>query len=144
MGGTALGASGRSNNGLKLDVKTGKLSLWRLFPTFTFYSVPYWPLPDYDSPNGLSPILESQAKLGQSFLWVLLPRVQLPKVRDQLRHMQVRIKWPAAARGVGGDATARSGSCSPLSWPLNGLLQVNVYYWPRLRKAFFEGAGASV
>ena len=36
MGGTALGASGRSNNGLKLDVKTGKLSLWRLFPTFTF------------------------------------------------------------------------------------------------------------
>ena len=37
MGGTALGASGRSNNGLKLDVKTGKLSLWRLFPTFTFY-----------------------------------------------------------------------------------------------------------
>ena len=23
-------------NGLKLDVKTGKLSLWRLFPTFTF------------------------------------------------------------------------------------------------------------
>ena len=43
MGGTALGASGRSNNGLKLDVKTGKLSLWRLFPTFTFtftFSVP--------------------------------------------------------------------------------------------------------
>ena len=36
MGGTALGTSGRSNNGLKLDVKTGKLSLWRLFPTFTF------------------------------------------------------------------------------------------------------------
>ena len=36
VGGTALGASGRSNNGLKLDVKTGKLSLWRLFPTFTF------------------------------------------------------------------------------------------------------------
>ena len=36
LGGTALGASGRSNNGLKLDVKTGKLSLWRLFPTFTF------------------------------------------------------------------------------------------------------------
>ena len=36
MGGTALGASGRSNNGLKLDVKTGKLNLWRLFPTFTF------------------------------------------------------------------------------------------------------------
>ena len=36
MGGTALGASGRSNNGLQLDVKTGKLSLWRLFPTFTF------------------------------------------------------------------------------------------------------------
>ena len=34
MGGTALGASGRSNNGLKLDVKTGKLSLWRLFPAF--------------------------------------------------------------------------------------------------------------
>ncbi|EFN55431.1 hypothetical protein CHLNCDRAFT_52221 [Chlorella variabilis] len=26
----------QSNNGLKLDVKTGKLSLWRLFPTFTF------------------------------------------------------------------------------------------------------------
>ena len=40
MGGTALGASGRSNNGLKLDVKTGKLSLWRLFPTFTFYLPP--------------------------------------------------------------------------------------------------------
>ena len=36
MGGTALGASGRSNNGLKLDVKTGKLSLWRLFPAFTY------------------------------------------------------------------------------------------------------------
>ena len=41
MGGTALGASGRSNNGLKLDVKTGKLSLWRLFPTFTFTFI--WP-----------------------------------------------------------------------------------------------------
>ena len=41
MGGTALGASGRSNNGLKLDVKTGKLSLWRLYPTFTFTF--YWP-----------------------------------------------------------------------------------------------------
>ena len=42
MGGTALGASGRSNNGLKLDVKTGKLSLWRLFPTFTFtFSPPF-------------------------------------------------------------------------------------------------------
>ena len=40
MGGTALGASGRSNNGLKLDVKTGKLSLWRLFPTFTFTFYP--------------------------------------------------------------------------------------------------------
>ena len=26
----------RHSNGLKLDVKTGKLSLWRLFPTFTF------------------------------------------------------------------------------------------------------------
>ena len=33
--------TGRSNNGLKLDVKTGKLSLWRLFPTFTFtFSAP--------------------------------------------------------------------------------------------------------
>ena len=40
MGGTALGASGRSNNGLKLDVKTGKLSLWRLFPTFFLAAVP--------------------------------------------------------------------------------------------------------
>ena len=47
MGGTALGASGRSNNGLKLDVKTGKLSLWRLFPTFTFTFT--------SSPYGLSP-----------------------------------------------------------------------------------------
>ena len=43
MGGTALGASGRSNNGLKLDVKTGKLSLWRLFPTFTFTFLPKQP-----------------------------------------------------------------------------------------------------
>ena len=45
MGGTALGASGRSNNGLKLDVKTGKLSLWRLFPTFTFTFTCAWLLP---------------------------------------------------------------------------------------------------
>ena len=36
VGGTALGASGRSIHGLKIDVKTGKFSLWRLFPTFTF------------------------------------------------------------------------------------------------------------
>ncbi|EFN53324.1 hypothetical protein CHLNCDRAFT_58610 [Chlorella variabilis] len=32
----AVASLQRSNNGLKLDVKTGKLSLWRLFPTFTF------------------------------------------------------------------------------------------------------------
>ena len=53
VGSTALGASGRSNNGLKLDVKTGKLSLWRLFPTFTFTFYPTLaPLPSFSALSG--------------------------------------------------------------------------------------------
>ena len=66
MGGTALGASGRSNNGLKLDVKTGKLSLWRLFPTFTFTFGPSAEVPEpaRSEPRRLTePFLEAGAAL---------------------------------------------------------------------------------
>ena len=97
MGGTALGASGRSNNGLKLDVKTGKLSLWRLFPTFTFTFTGTHSLLVGGTALGASGRsnngLKLDVKTGKLSLWRLFPTFT---------------------------------------------------FRPRLRKAFFEGAGASV
>ena len=64
MGGTALGASGRSNNGLKLDVKTGKLSLWRLFPTFTSHrsTTPAAPAPQPEDDRKEHSLLEQDVR----------------------------------------------------------------------------------
>ena len=106
MGGTALGASGRSNNGLKLDVKTGKLSLWRLFPTFTF-TLPS-PLP-----SPLGPCLQGHTQLVLSRLRTV------PAVLGRAaHHLQGRRPAPAVAvllsplghgqaGGVGGERRER-------------------------------------
>ena len=110
MGGTALGASGRSNNGLKLDVKTGKLSLWRLFPTFTF-TFTFTGLPGTHSllvggtalgasgrsNNGL----KLDVKTGKLSLWRLFPTFTFTFDEAQL----------AVAGGESGDSTAGAG-CS--------------------------------
>lgn len=53
------------------------------------HSVPRWAQPPAPGPLVLPAIDAPQTKLSQSFLFVLLPRGQLPAVFAQLRHMQV-------------------------------------------------------
>ena len=65
------------------------------------HSLPQWPCHDTSSPSGLgggggggrgpllSPVQDKQTVKGQSFMWVVLPRAQLPTVVRQLQHMQV-------------------------------------------------------
>ncbi len=71
------------------------------------HSVPRWPQPPAPGQLVLPPLEAPQLKLSQSFLFVTLPRAQLPIVFGQLQHMQV---WGGACPAVEA-ALAERGNC---------------------------------